>query len=463
LNQKRTHAAWCLAALLAVSLVVAGPVSAAPFTGKDLTLDQAITLALERNLGLLGSNLTAQVAESATRQAVDKLAPKVTVGGSFDRHLADKAEGPEATVTVNQNYPGLWPTLTLPGYPRPLGSTALAQLGADQARRRVDKARSDLVFNVIQAYYGLLKAGRLKEVQAAALAASVAARRDTEAKVNAGAATRVDLLRAEMEVANAELAVAKAGNAYTAAETVLFSLLQSDRPAGPVRYAPVPAAAATAGTLETLTVQALAKRPDVADAALSLDRAVSQQNLAQLETLPALSLTGSHTGDKYSLSSSWDPIGGGVNWTATASTKSLATSVSGRSVAAGDDWNVGVSVSYPLHDAGALREAALQAKLGVAQAQASLDQVKSGVASDVQSAWFELSEARLSVGAAQKAVGQSAEALRLTRLRVENGIGTPAELLDANAQDLQVQVNLVQAEYAEQVAVAKVKKAVGLL
>lgn len=458
-RRRSTIALW--GTLLAI-LWATVPAWGAPWPGQELTLEQAVTLALERNLGYASATLGAEVSASATRQASDRLAPKVTVGGSYDRHLADGGDGPEVTATVSQAYPGLLPAVNLPGYPRPLGPVALAGLAEGQARGTAEQARRDLVFNVTQAYYGILKAGRLREVQAAALTASEAARKDTEAKANAGVATRVDLLRAELEVANAQLAVAKAVNTYSAAESALFSLLQFDPPAEPVRYPPAPAGLAPEGSLEALTAQALEKRPEVEGAVASLQRTISQLDRARLDTLPSVGVNGSYSGEKYSASSTWDLLKGDLTWSATASNQGLGATRLGLG-GAEEDWSVGISVGYPLYDAGALTEAALQAKLQVTQAEEALAQVRNSVRAEVQAAWFELAEARLSVAAAQRAVGQSAEAVRLTRLRVENGVGTPAELLEANAQDLQVQVDLVQAEFAQELAVAKLKKAVGLL
>ncbi|MGE5554191.1 MAG: TolC family protein [Betaproteobacteria bacterium] len=466
---KRRTTWLLLAAFLAAGLGAAPPVHAEPWAGGDLTLEKCVALALERNLGYVTASLASEAAASATRQAGAELAPQVTVGGGFDRLSADGGDGLEVSVSVKQTYPSLQPLVSLPRYPLPLAPVALARIEEDQARVRREKTRSELVFNVTQAYYNVLKAARLREVQEAALASAESARKVTEAKLNAGTATRVDLLRAEMDVANAELAVAKAKNGYTTAETALFSLLGFDPPATAVSYAPVPAAEAPKETLATLTDQALAKRPEVIDATLSLKQAVSQENQANLQTLPSVNLTGSYTGDHWSLASDWELLSGSVSWTAAASNR---TSVDvGQTPAlrtdshslSGDEWNVGVKLSYPLYDAGARKEAVLKAKLQTAQVRNNLEQAKNSVASEVQAAWFELEEARLSVEAARRAANLSAESQRLTRLRVENGVGTPSELSEANANYLKAQVDLVQAEFAEQIAIAKVKKAAGLL
>jgi outer membrane protein TolC len=456
-------AALGLVALLAAGAALAQPARAERWSGGELTLDQAIATALARNPGYAAANLAAEAAASAAREAKDKLRPQVTAGGSYDRYLADAGDGPQATVTATQSYPGLRPVVVLPGYPLPLPPAALAGLAGDQARLRAEKARNDLLFHVTQAYYNLLKAERLTEVQRAARQSAEAARKEAEAKLASGTATRVDLLRAETEVANAELAVVKAANARMMAESALFTLLGLEPPADPVACAPAPEVSEPGGTLDTLTTQALARRPEVAEARLNLDRAVSDKDQAALALLPTVSLSGSLTGDRHAVSSSWNPVTGTLAWTASvAGGPTAASGAVGRVSPSGEDWNVGVSVTYPLYDAGALREAALRAKLQVAQAEQHLEQAKGAVVSEVQAAWLELAEAKLSVEAARQAVGPSAEVWRLTKLRVEHGVGTPSELLEANAQDLQARVNLVQAEFARRLAVVKLKKATGL-
>lgn len=456
-----------LAGVLIASLGLVPSARAENWAGGDLTLERCLALGLERNLGYANAGLNVEASASATRQAGDQLRPQVTVGGDYDRLAADAGEGPGVTLSVAQTYPGLLPALSLPGVSLPLGPVALARLGEDQARARADKARSDLVFNIIQAYYNVLKAARLREVQEAALAAAESARNVTEAKVKAGTATRVDLLRAEVDVANAGLAVAKAKDGYTTAETALFALLRFDPPAAAVNYAQVPPAEAPAGTLAALTEQAVAQRPEVTDAALEIERASSQENQANLAALPAVNLTGGYADDHWSVSSGWNPLSGNVSWSAAASNQTLGVAGAGgsatRSSLSSDGWNVGIEVSYPLYDAGALREAALQAKLKKAQAQNNLEQTKNSVAAEVQAAWLEWQEAKLSLEAARRAASLSAESQRLTQLRVENGVGTPYELSQANADYAKAQLDLVQAEFAEQLAIVKVKKAAGLL
>lgn len=455
----RLRSGLTLIVLAAASLWLTLPVFAEQFTGGTLTLEQAIALALERNLGYANAQLAARSSESAARQAGDEQSLQVSLGGEYDRQDAELREGPGLTLTVGQTYPGLLPAVSLPGYPLPLSPVALARAGEDLARTQAEKARGDLVFNVIQAYYGVLKASRLREVQEAALASAEAAGKVTAAKVNAGAATRVDLLRAEMDIAEAELAVAKAKNAYATAQTALFALLSLEAPATPVTYAPVAPAEAPRGTQEELTEHALAQRAEVTVAALNLKEAESRENQAKLGTLPSVNLTGSLSGERHLLTSDWNPVSGTLSWSAQTGTHELTGP--GRPLPG--DWNLGIAVTYPLYDAGARQEAVLQAQLRTAQARNSLEQARNAVAAEVQEAWFQLAEARLNVEAARKAKRLSAESRRLTSLRVENGVGTPAELSEANANYLAAQVNLVQAEFAEQIALAKLKRAAGLL
>lgn len=428
-------------------------------TGETLTLERAVNLALERNLGYANTQLAARILESAVRQAQGEQSPQVAVGGKYDRQAVESGEGPGLTLSAEQTYPGLLPAIPLPGYPRPLPPVALARVGEEQSHAQAEKARGDLVFSVTQAYYSVLQAARLQEVREAALTSAEAAGKVVQAKVNAGAATRVDLLRAEMDVSEAELALAQAKNGYATAQTALFNLLGVEPPATPLNYAPVPPAQAPPGTQETLAEEALARRAEVTVAALTLKEAVSRENQAKLAALPSVSLSGSLTGERHSVTSDWDPFSGTVAWNAQAGNQELSAAGRGSE----DGWNLGISVTYQLYDAGARREAVLQARLKTAQAQNNLAQAKETVVSEVQEAWFQLAEARLSVEAAQKAERLSSESQRLSRLRVENGVGTPSELSEANANYLAAKVKLVQAEFAEQIAIARLKKAAGQL
>lgn len=174
------------------SLVGAFPVQEKPENG--LTLRQCVEIVLEKNPLLLSSQGLFEASLARVRQARELLQPTL----SYDSDLQPK---PLDFAGTRETYLGLNQTLEFPGRRALRGRIAASE--SDQVRADVESLKLDLVFQVKQAFYGLLLAGekiRYTE-QDLELAQDFLAK--AEAKFKVGDTAEVEVLRARVEAAKA--------------------------------------------------------------------------------------------------------------------------------------------------------------------------------------------------------------------------------------------------------------------
>ena len=116
-----------------------------------------------------------------------------------------------------------------------------ASHGRTAVAHSLEATRREIVFGTKQAYYGLLKALALRDVQAEALELAQEQLRKTESLFELGSASRSDLLKAQVQVGQAQLALisaetsaetARAGLCYTLGHRRVTAIEVVDPPGG---------------------------------------------------------------------------------------------------------------------------------------------------------------------------------------------------------------------------------------
>ncbi|MGE5507815.1 MAG: TolC family protein, partial [Chitinophagales bacterium] len=257
MTQIRASAALSL--LLALCLGAA-PVPALAAEETTLTLEKSIELAFQNNSNYRTIRLALEKQGAGLVEARGRTSPSVTLSATGASDRFKEGLGTEFVVSVAQTADGFHPLLNNGSYPLPLTSVDLAALSEQQAKLRLEKAKADLVYSVTQAYIAVLKARSLVEVETEGVKVAEAAREDAKLKLSAGVGTNLDVLRADLEVANAENALAKARNAVSLSEADFFATLGVKPPAEPVALAEPPDVARPSGSVQDLTEQALKVR-----------------------------------------------------------------------------------------------------------------------------------------------------------------------------------------------------------
>jgi outer membrane protein len=260
-------------------------------------------------------------------------------------------------------------------------------------------------------------------------------------RFEAGAVSNFDVLRAEVELANAQPPLIRARNTLrNAIDQLRFSLGFDSR--DPAELSRVPNFAGD-----------LSIHPMAIDLATAIDRArANRPELLRLATIAKAQEAGvtiAKSGLKPTVS-----VSGGYELRKANSSERFGSSL--------DGWTLGLRSSWAIFDGKSTRGRINQALSQKEQAELALAEATLGIEVEVRRALSSLSEATELVEAAKKVVEQALEALRLANARYGAGTATQLELLAVQVALTQARNNELEASYSYNVSAASVRRSMGM-
>jgi len=261
--------------------------------------------------------------------------------------------------------------------------------------------------------------------------------RDSQSEARAGTVSNFDVLRAKVALANAQPDLITARNDYRNSIEQLRQSLGVPRggqelPAvtGTLDYT------AQDFPLETALASAHEHRPEILRLAKLQEAGEETVTNAKANYYPNLGVFGAY-----------ERVGEGL--------------VQGGSFNA-NGWLVGVQSSWAIFDGRATAGHVSQTKSQLRQTRLSAAQEELSVDVEVRQAVSSLQEAQELVAATQQTSDEAAEALRLANSRFKAGSATQLDVLTSQVALTQARTNQLQADYTHLVAVANMRKAIGL-
>ena len=439
-----------VAALLCAALVPAAAAAQPAAQGEELTLKAALQLALANNRQVQSAKLQIEKAGEQLEVARVRRLPKfeteaqasqllTPVGFSFPRGAFGEFPGtgpiPAADTTVDVP---LQPTFYLQSQvSQPLSQLVRINLAIKSAEtsREIERARMQaqqlaVADQVKRLYFAILQSESALNALEEGIALYRELDRTLQMRVMQQVALRSDSLDVQHQLAQAELSRTVRRNAIATQKEQLNQVLGRDIRT-PFHVEAVSEIALTDVDLEAAQTRALASRPDVREAQLTLKQAELDRRLSRAERIPEISLAASYS-SYFNMS---------------IMPRNLATA--------------GVKVSWEPFDWGRKsREVAVKTH-AVEQARLSVRDVEDRTALELSSRFRTLSEKR-----AQLAVARAAQTAAREKLRVKtNQFEVQAVLLP---DVLQQRASLADADDAYQqailafwVAKADFEKAIG--
>ncbi len=317
-----------------------------------------------------------------------------------------------------------------------------AAVGAAREAVAASRWRRDAVADAVRyqtraAYLDVLLAAERVSIADRARTTTAEALRIARAGFEQGTVSEFEVLRARVELANREAPLIQARNARRQAELAL------------ARACGLPAGLALALTDSLAPVPAPAPGPDLLRAmqdrspelrALRRQVAASEQalSLARAGRGPVVQLRG-----QYALQAEWDD--------------DLAPGRDERATSA----SAGVAVSVPIFDGLQSKAEIRGARAGVRTAELELERIAADRRLAVQQARLRLENARAALEGRREGVALAEEAYRLAVVRLEHGLATPLERLDAELALTDARVQLAVSLHQCNLARAALELAVG--
>lgn len=440
--------------------------SAIAHGAKGLTLEESLEIAKQGNLTVQTAEQNLKAAEAQVRAARGGLLPRVTANGTYTyfkdiQKSVIRADGGfgfsmpggdmnemqpprtdneadliELEFGAHHNLQGTV-NFTQPifAWGRYYYGYQAAKLNYQAIQRDVDAAYNQLRLDVSEAFYGALVAQEFVRVAQQSVSLVEEQLVIAEASLEAGAATHFDVLRAKVQLANAQSTLIRAENgvrtAKNAYKTVLNIPLAEDVTVkGSLE---IPENSQTFGrNLDDLIQQALENRPEVRRTHFSEQAAHKQMDIAKTRRLPDLGLFSNYQVSQNERLTEMNRI-----------------------------WSVGFQINIPIFDGFATRAAVQQTASALKQVQLGGDQVKVGVEFEVRAAYLNLLGAQALIDVQREAVAQARESVRIANLQFRNGIITTVALTDTQLALAQAEVNRLQAYHDYVVGLSRLEKAVG--
>ncbi len=430
-------------AALAMVLVSAHATAGAQSSDSaSITLFAAVRTALDAHPSVAAAHASELEAAARTGEAVAAWFPQLRVEGSFTQfqepmvifplHRLDPNNFPDFNRSLVRGGVNLGYTLFDGGARGARIRAARAQQGVTEARREV--AEMTLIADVGTAYLTIRSTAGVLEALGENLAALGAERDRVERLLGQGRAARVELLRVDAAIAQAEAERITAASQLDAAERTLARLLDlSPASTRAAQLAPV-ALADTAVPTREASLEALATTsPELRQASRAVETAQWARRTATAAWLPRLEVAGA-----YLL------FGSGAGDFAT-------------------EWQGGVRLSYPLFTGGARSKAVSAATARASQAQEQLRLTRLFAEAAVDRALTNLREHRARSRAVATAVAHLTEVARIEQLALETGVGTQTDYLRAQADLRRSRAALIEVRHAEILARMQLARATGTL
>lgn len=393
---------------------------------KPLSLQEAIALSLQNSQQLKVNKARIDAATGQLRQALDNRLPDVKISGSYlfltspniDLKTGIKDSSGSSFPQPNQAMYGM-ASVNLPLY-----AGSRIRYGIESARYLEQAAAADaeytkeqVVLNAINAYCNLYKSISAVKLVKENLYQSQQRDKDFENLEKNGLLARNDLLKAQLQTANIELALVNAENNLQLAMVSLNllmglpaqTILQPDTTGFDQPFTP--------GTLDSYEQLAFSNRKDVEALGLRKKAAGAGIHAAKGEYYPSIGLTGGY-------------IAGYIPKLVTAT----------------NIMNIGVGVQYNLSSLWKAKSSVAIAEANEREIAASQEMLNDHIRLSINKAYQNYLSARKRIEVQGKSVINATENYRITKNKHDNNLVTTTELLDANVALLESKIALEEAK-----------------
>jgi len=390
----------------------------------DLSLEASVGLALENNPAIQIAVADKEKSQWGIREAKGAKMPSVSLGSSYS--LSEHDGNMSGESDINNSLRLNWQVYT---GGRIEGQIKQAELGLNVADLNVEEAKQQIKLDTTTAYYNVLQTSNLLSVNQETVHNLNEHLKIAQAKYEAGIVAKSDVLRSEVEMANAEQNLTKSQNNYDLAISSLLNIMNIDANTevflqDQLQHVPYDK------TLEENLIFANGNRPDIAQAQTNISIADSGLNVAKSGKRPTVSLSAS------------------TGWS-----NSLLPDT--------NDWSVGASANWNIFDAGVNHAKLKQAETSLDKARLQAEQVINNVEQEVRQSYLSMKEAEKRMETTNVAVGKAAEDLYIAQEKYTAGVGTNLDAIDAQLMLTQAKTNHIQALYDFNVNKAKLDKAIG--
>jgi outer membrane protein len=398
-----------------------------------LTLEQCVDIALKNNPQIHVAEGNFDAAEASFVLARSAYFPQISFQASAAKSGGTFLVGPIARAGEFNNYAvGFQGQQLLFDFGKTIGHVSSSSNFADAANQDYRAAQQDVILNTHVAYFGLLQAKRVRDVSRETVKQTEEHLRQAQAFYKVGRNPEFDVVKAQVDVANANVSLITAENGLKIARVQLENALGTKLKENVVLEDNLEVPQERQVELQAALETAFQTRPEVIASRARVQANEGLVTSAKAGHFPAISATGSY------------------NWRGFALDQPLF-----------NGWNVGVTFSIPIFEGWAVAAGVDQANANLKAAQASNDATIQSVVLDVQQQYLALQASAQAIEASKTLVAEAEQSLKLSEGRYNFGAGSPIEITDAQVTLSSARITYIQSLYNYRVSRARLQRAMG--
>ena len=315
----------------------------------------------------------------------------------------------------------------------------LADIGEEFAANSAEAKRQTVLYSVDKAYWQVVSLKHKKRLAESFLAVVKKLDGDVQKMIAEGVATKSDGLSVSVKLNEAEMAVQRVDDGLTLSRMLLCQMV------GLPMNEPVVLADEDSETLAVVTLQpkvdveqAIENRPELKMLDNSVAMAKQTTNILKAGNLPMVALMGGYTITNPNGFNGFEKKFKGF-------------------------WNVGVLVRVPLWNWGDVMYKVRASKGAAGIASLELEEAREKIELQVNQNSFRVEEANKRLLMAQSNVEKAGENLRMANLGFQEGVITPATVMEAQTAWLQAKSQQIDAEIDVKLSQVDLQKSLGTL
>lgn len=409
----------------------------------DLTLTESVQMAMNNNRTIKQADTDVDAAKWARHEARRNGGPTLKWEWSGAKVKGRAGHALEQTYGVN-GYGATQPfdntfTVTFPIYTggKLENTIAASEYGIDVADLSLEATKQGIRYKTTAAYYNILQSRNLIQVRQEAVDTLQAHLTNVNAQYTVGTVAKSDLLRSQVELANAQQALITAQNTYDTAVATFNNIVglptntivnASDELTYIKYELSIPAC----------TEYALYHRPDGLAADRAVKAAEAQMNAAK---------------------SGWQPT---VGLQAKRAFEGDGAFRTNSPIPSSDSITYGVAVQWNIFDNGITEAQVAQKKASLKKAQQKALEMDEQIQLDVQTALLNLQAAEKNIQTTKVAVDKAQEDYKIAQVRYSAGVGTNLDVMDAEQALITAQTTYITALYNYNTSKASLDMAMGI-
>jgi len=404
---------------------------------KELTLEKSIEIALKSNKKILAAKERLGIAKGELIVARAGFLPTFSLGGNYLRlgegQKISVGEGSEVVVRGQDTYSAT-ATIEQPIFTWGRTKNSYRQASSNLRIQEEDyrKERNLLRFKVTESFYNLILAGELLKLSQESYAQMERHLRQVKDRFENGLASKFDLLRARVQLANLKPQLIRSKNSLTLAENRFKSLLgfpsrTEVRLQGELKYESMEI------ELSRAISEALKNRPEIISLKEQENIALARVRLASASNKPLLSAIYNYQFQKpYHWKDEW-----------------------------GKEWNAMVVLQFPIFSGFSTKGKVLQSRSGLREVKYNVEDKNEEIELEVREIYLNLRQEEETIISQRENVGQAEEAMRIAEKRYASGMITNLEFMDAQLAVTQAKTDYLQALANYLIAKAKLINTMG--